>query len=62
MNHGHNSPYDRGGADSWYMRPPEPHKKDETGKRVTNLTPEEIIEYYKGYEANELANLHKDYN
>lgn len=62
MNRGHNSPYDRGGADSWYMRPPDPHKKDELGNRITDLTPAEVSEYYAGYEANELALMHKDYN
>lgn len=62
MDRGHGSPYDRGGADSWYMRHPSPHKWIEGKGRVTDLTAEEIKEYYAGFEANELQMMHKEYN
>ncbi len=55
----HGSLYDRGGADSWYSRPRDPHWWYRTGlspsgyKRITDLTPEEIAEYQAGYDDNE---------
>ena len=40
--------------DSYYRRPPDPHKYDETGRvRITDLTPDETAEYLKGYEDND---------
>jgi hypothetical protein len=60
---GHNSPYDRGRADSYYSRPPEPNKR--TGhlgvNRITDLTPEETQEYYAGYDWNEQYGEKKDW-
>lgn len=48
-------PFDRGGADYWYWRPPVPHKWPEgtlKGERVEakDMTPEEIEAYHAGYE------------
>ena len=52
----HGSPYDRGGADSYYHRPRCPHYYPQgtyNGDRVTDLTPEQIREYLAGYAHNE---------
>jgi hypothetical protein len=52
----HGSPYDRGDADSYYHRPPEPHYWPEgtgNGVKVTDLTAEEVEAYLAGYEDNE---------
>jgi hypothetical protein len=51
----HGSLYDRGSADSYYRRPKDPHWYPEGtyhGKKVTNLTEEEIKEYMLGYDEN----------
>lgn len=57
---GHGSPYDRGGADSYYRRPPSPHKMQGFA-RIDALTPEEILEYFAGFDMNELNGDHKEY-
>jgi hypothetical protein len=49
MNKSHGSPYDRGAADCWYGRPPDPHKRDKLNYRITDLTAQERAEYFKGY-------------
>lgn len=52
MNRGHGSPYDRGGADAYYWRQPEPHKyPNGTGvpPKILLTDPEEIAEYMLGY-------------
>jgi hypothetical protein len=52
----HGSPYDRGGADSWYSRPRNPHKGGvggDSGPRVEKLTADEIKAYHAGYDDNE---------
>ena len=52
----HGSPYDRGGADSWYSRPCHPHKGGvggDSGPRIEDLTPDEIKAYHAGYDENE---------
>jgi hypothetical protein len=52
----HGSPYDRGGADSWYNRPRQPHKGGvggDSGERTLDLTPDEIAAYHAGYDDNE---------
>ena len=52
----HGSPYDRGGADSWYNRPRRPHKGGvggDSGERSLDLTPDEIEAYHAGYDDNE---------
>ncbi len=63
---GHGSPYDRGAADSWYMRPRSPHYyvgASYGSKRIerADMTREEIAEYFLGYEDNEASGGHKDY-
>ena len=65
MNKNHGSPFDRGGSDSWYRRPREPHKWDFTnstlGTTVIDLTKKEIAEYHKGYDENEEDGGHKEW-
>lgn len=67
---GHGSPFDRGGADSYYHRPESPHKiiattDEETGRQqfqtITDLTPEEVEAYYAGYQDNENSGAKKDW-
>lgn len=60
------SPYDRGGADSYYGRPFDPHYWPEgthKGTRVEmkDMTPREIVEYTKGFNDNEEAGDKKDW-
>lgn len=44
-------PYTRGGADYYYWRHPIPHYyKDDVRIGSKDMTPEEIEEYYKGYD------------
>jgi len=62
----HGGPFDRGSADSYYRRPPEPHKwPDGTlkGKQVTEefLTDEERKAYWAGYNENEESGDFKDW-
>lgn len=52
----HGSLYDRGSADSYYGRPPNPHWWPEgtgVGDMITDLTESEKSEYLAGYEFNE---------
>ena len=52
----HGCLYDRGSADSYYGRPRDPHYGGvggNSGKRVDQLSIEEIAEYCAGYEYNE---------
>jgi hypothetical protein len=56
----HGSPYDCGGADSWYNRRYNPHKVVD-GQDVPCETPEEKAAYRQGYKDNEDAGGHKDY-
>jgi hypothetical protein len=52
----HGCLYDRGSADSYYGRVPDPHYGGvggDSGERVSQLTVEEVAEYYAGYEYNE---------
>lgn len=67
---GHGSPFDRGGADSYYHRPRKPHKiiastEEVTGRQffeeVTDLTPEEVEAYNAGYDENEEMGHKKDW-
>ena len=56
FNRDHGSLYDRGSADSYYGRVPEPHYWPEGtghGQKVTDLNPYEIAEYMAGYDHNE---------
>jgi hypothetical protein len=52
------SPYERGQADSYYMRNKRPHKVV-AGKDIENLSPEEVEEYNKGFEENESQKTYK---
>lgn len=52
----HGALYDRGGADSWYGREPEPHwypNGTGNGEKITDLTEDEIAEYMAGFNDNE---------
>lgn len=44
------SPYQRGEADCWYGRWARPHKWDSKGRRIEDLTLDEIREYHKGFD------------
>jgi hypothetical protein len=60
----HGGPWDRGAADSWYMRPRHPHKYPNgtgNGPEVTDLTAEEVEAYHAGYDDNEESGGHKDW-
>lgn len=61
----HGGPFDRGSADSWYSRAPEPHYYvggTGSSERVTELTPFELEAYNAGYEYNEQYGGKKDYD
>ena len=48
----HGGPYDRGRADAYYGRKPDPHKYPlgtYNGERVVLSCPREIAEYFAGY-------------
>lgn len=52
----HGGLFDRGSADSYYSRPPEPHWYPEGsyhGEKITDLNAAEIEEYLAGYDHNE---------
>jgi hypothetical protein len=52
----HGSLYDRGSADSYYSRPPDPHWYPEgsyNGSKITALNDLELAEYLAGYDYNE---------
>jgi hypothetical protein len=60
----HGSLFDRGSADSYYHRPPNPHYYPQGtghGERVTDLTPEQVKEYLDGYDWNEKHGDKKDW-
>jgi len=61
MNKEHGSPYDRGGADSYYRRPRRPHKRPSFGEDITLLTMEELVEYNQGFDDNEERGDFKDW-
>lgn len=50
--YGSTTPFERGGMDSYYRRKPVPHKIVGTDK-ITDLTHEELVEYWKGYNEND---------
>lgn len=61
----HGGLFDRGGADSWYSRPRDPHWYPEGtghGERVKVYTEEEVAEYNAGYDHNEQFGGKKDWN
>ena len=62
----HGGPYDRGSMDSYYDRGTQPHYyigPTHGGKSVeeADMTPEEIEEYYRGYNDNERARNFKNW-
>ena len=60
----HGSLFDRGSADSYYHRGPQPHWWPEgtgNGMIETDLTAAEIEEYFAGYEDNEQFGEKKDW-
>ena len=62
----HGSPFDRGSSDCYYRRLPDPHYYDKTGDKLVRrvkdeMTPEQIQEYYAGYEYNDMLGDFKDY-
>lgn len=60
----HGGLYDRGGADSYYHRPRDPHWWPEgtgKGKRIDVTSPEEVAEYNAGYDDNEKSGNKKDW-
>jgi len=65
---GHGSPYDRGSADSYYRRYPEPHwypgGTRPGAERVAeaDMSDFEIAEYWRGYQENEQIGDHKDWS
>lgn len=64
FNRSHGSLYDRGSADSYYGRWPEPHYWPEGtghGVKVTELNAAEVAEYMAGYDYNELYGEKKNY-
>jgi len=59
----HGSPYDRGGADAYYWRDPNPHKwpgGDHTSPDY-QLTDREVQEYLAGYRAQYDSGVRKDW-
>mgnify|MGYP001585434966 FL=1 len=65
-NQKHGSPFDRGNADSYYRRAPDPHwwpQGSYKGSRVdeSDMTPSEIEAYNAGYDENEKDGNYKDY-
>ena len=60
----HGCLYDRGSADSYYDRRRDPHYGGvggDSGKRVDQLTADEVSEYQAGYDYNEQFGDKKDY-
>jgi len=62
----HGGPYDRGGADSYYRRPRNPHYWPEgtlKGKEVkeADMTPEQVDAYNEGFDDNQAAGDFKDW-
>jgi hypothetical protein len=63
----HGGPFDRGAADSWYRRGFNPHYYvGDTGSservEMENMTAEEITAYTAGYNENEEAGCHKEWD
>ena len=64
MEQRHGGLYDRGSADSYYGRPRRPHYfvgATYTSQEVTDLKPEEVAEYNRGYDDNERNGDKKDW-
>ena len=66
MDKGHGSPWDRGSADSYYMRSKNPHwfpngTYNDPWIKKEMMTPEQVQDYNQGYEDNERNGHFKDY-
>jgi hypothetical protein len=60
---GNNTPHDRGGADSYYRRARSPHYKWNWSRVLeADMTLEQVAEYNAGYDANEAAGDHNEWN
>lgn len=64
--HRHGGPYDRGSADAYYQREPQPHyfiDHTYTSPKVeeADMTPAEIAEYWQGYDEGIASNHFKDW-
>ena len=57
----HGSPYDRGGADAYYMRSAHPHYITNKGRVVEELTQAQKNEYFIGYREQIKSGDFKDY-
>ena len=53
--------YDRGRADSYYCRAPDPHWYPDGGKRTPAANEAEKAEYMQGFDDNEKAGNFKDW-
>ena len=61
----HGSLYDRGSADSYYRRPPQPHYGGvggDSGEHVYVQDADSVAEYMAGYNDNERSGCFKDYD
>jgi len=61
----HGCPSNRGAADAWYNRGPNPHKYPQgtyNGDPVTLTDPEEIAAYNLAYAEGMASGEHKDWN
>ena len=60
----HGSPFDRGEADFYYWRGPQPHYRPRNSPQVneSSMTPEQIQAYKDGYAYAEFFGDRKDYN
>jgi hypothetical protein len=61
----HGSWYDRGAADNYYGRRPNPHRGGvggDSGPRIETGHPEEVAAYMAGYKDNEASGDKKDWN
>lgn len=61
FNRGYRSLYDRGRADSYYMRGRSAHYIHPTEGEIKASTPEEFAEYNAGFDDNQANGDHKDY-
>ena len=66
MDTSHGSPFDRGGADSYYGRAPKPHywpKGTYVGESILkeHMTEKQIAEYWAGYDENEKSGAKKEW-
>jgi hypothetical protein len=62
---GHGSWFDRGSADSYYHRPPCPHRGGvggTSGQRVEATNPKDVAAYMAGYRYNEQLGSKKDWS